>query len=287
MCLHGSDAHERSRLGKPDDDRYCWIKGDASFETLWMACLAPDTRVSIGALPPNEGFGQGRIASVSVDGSTPFVADTISINPGLVAIIGARGSGKTALADIIAVGAGSSDPFTDSKSFIRRAAHLLSGSTATVTWTQGETSTHGLSREDTEDEDLARGVRYLSQQFVEKLCSADGVTADLLSEIERVIFNAWPVGERLGTTSFDEFLKVRLAPAKNKERTELEGVRELGDEIAEQLVVRASRTRKVSELEVQKKLLEQADVQIADLMKQGAKGDATRLAAVRARARIS
>src|SRR5208282_5217248 len=33
-CLHGSDAHERSRLGHPDDDRFCWLKGDATFETL-------------------------------------------------------------------------------------------------------------------------------------------------------------------------------------------------------------------------------------------------------------
>jgi hypothetical protein len=35
-------------------------------------------------------------------------------------------------------------------------------------------------------------VRYLSQQFVEELCSASGLTDGLLREIERVIFEAHP-----------------------------------------------------------------------------------------------
>lgn len=279
-CLHGSDAHERSRLGKPDDDRFCWLKGDASFETLQTACLAPETRVAIGSQPPNEGFSHGRIAAVSVQGASPFVTNTIPINPGLVAIIGGRGSGKTALADLLAVGAGSKEPFGDGKSFISRAGSLLEGSSVTVGWTQGETSTRELSPESNAPESLSRGVRYLSQQFVEKLCSADGVSSDLLSEIERVVFNAWPADRRLGTTNFAELLRLRLAPAREKERSEVEAIRELGEEIADQQVLRASRERKSAERSAQQKLLEQAEAQIGDLVKQGTKGDATRLANV-------
>jgi len=279
-CLHGSDAHERARLGKPDDERLCWLKGDASFETLQMACLAPDTRVSIGPQPPNEGFRHGRVAAVAVTAPSPFIAEAIPINPGLVAIIGGRGSGKTALADLLAVGAGSSEPFGDAKSFIRRAGRLLEGSSVTVDWTQGESSAHDLSQQPTGPESLSRGVRYLSQQFVERLCSADGVSSDLLSEIERVVFNAWPADQRLGTTSFAELLNLRLAPAKDKERSEVEAIRELGEDIAEQQVLRASRERKSAERSAQQKLLEQAEAQIRDLVKQGTKGDTTRLADV-------
>jgi hypothetical protein len=245
-----------------------------------MACLAPDTRVAIGPQPPNEGFSHGRIAAVTVTGPSSFIAEPIPINPGLVAIIGGRGSGKTALADLLAVGAGSGEPFGDEKSFIRRAGRLLEGSSVTVEWTHGESSTHDLSQQATGPESLSRGVRYLSQQFVEKLCSADAISSDLLWEIERVVFNAWPADQRVGTTNFAELLNLRLAPARDKERSEVEAIRELGEEIAEQQVLRASRERKSAERTAQQKLLEQAETQIRDLVKQGTKGDATRLADV-------
>lgn len=31
-CIHGSDAHEIARLFRPDQDRFCWIKADPTFE---------------------------------------------------------------------------------------------------------------------------------------------------------------------------------------------------------------------------------------------------------------
>ena len=39
-------------------------------------------------------------------------------------------------------------------------------------------------------------ARYLSQQFVEELCSSSGMTDALLREIERVIFESHPLTER-------------------------------------------------------------------------------------------
>ena len=279
-CLHGSDAHEKVKLGKPDGDRFCWLKGDATYDTLRLACLAPETRVSIGSQPPNEGFSHGRIASVTVGGGSSFIGGTIPVNPGLVAIIGARGSGKTALADIIAVGAGSAEPFADPKSFVHRAGHLLNESTVSVAWTHGETTSHDFSPPDELEEPFGRGVRYLSQQFVERLCSSDGVTADLLAEIERVVFDAFPPDRRLGTTSFQELLRLRLAPAKEARRAQAVAIKEIGDDIADQHVLGNGRDRKTADRAAQQKLLEQTEVQITELVKQGSKGDATRLTEV-------
>lgn len=51
-CLHGSDAHDASRIGRPDQERRCWIKGDLTFETLRQACIEPEGRVYIGAESP-------------------------------------------------------------------------------------------------------------------------------------------------------------------------------------------------------------------------------------------
>ena len=51
-CLHGSDAHCVEKVAAPDRQRYCWIKGDPSFETLRQAILEPEERVCIGLAPP-------------------------------------------------------------------------------------------------------------------------------------------------------------------------------------------------------------------------------------------
>ena len=40
-CVHGSDAHRAGDLGKPAHDHFTWLKGDAAFDTLRLACLAP------------------------------------------------------------------------------------------------------------------------------------------------------------------------------------------------------------------------------------------------------
>jgi hypothetical protein len=49
-------------------------------------------------------------------------------------------------------------------------------------------------------------ARYLSQQFVEDLCSSSGLSDRLLDEIERVIFEAHPIENREGAIDFAERL---------------------------------------------------------------------------------
>ena len=45
-CLHGCDAHELAKVGKPTNDLFTWIKGDITFEALRQAVLEPaGTRV--------------------------------------------------------------------------------------------------------------------------------------------------------------------------------------------------------------------------------------------------
>jgi hypothetical protein len=108
-CLHGSDAHELAKVAKPDDDRLCWIKGDPTFEALRQACIEPRLRAHIGSEPPPT-TPQFSIASVATPKTEWLLPDGLPLNPGMVAIIGARGSGKTALADLIAHAADSELP---------------------------------------------------------------------------------------------------------------------------------------------------------------------------------
>jgi hypothetical protein len=95
--MHGCDAHRVEVVGKPDQDRYCWLRGDLSFETLRQAVIEPADRVWIGNLPPPGPSPSETLRHLAVTGA-PWIAEpSLPLNPGLVAIIGARGSGKTVL----------------------------------------------------------------------------------------------------------------------------------------------------------------------------------------------
>jgi hypothetical protein len=116
---------------------------------------------------------------------------TVPLNPGLVAIIGARGSGKTALADMIAAGCDAIPPqgwAADqdvSPSFSVRARPLLGNGEVKLTWGGGSETTRRLDGRDANGPLSFPRARYLSQQFVEDLCSSKGASEGLIREIER------------------------------------------------------------------------------------------------------
>lgn len=209
-CLHGSDAHSLAKAGQPDGDRRCWIKGDLTFDSLRQTCIEPEERVFIGAEPPRGALDSHTIDSVAVTNAPWIRNDTVELNAGLVAVIGARGSGKTALADLIAAGGFALSPHLNERSFILRAKRYLGDSEAKLQWASGEETGNKLDQTDMEDLLASPYVQYLSQQFVDQLCSAEGLNDALVTEIERVIFNAHPLTERQGADSFTELLDIRL-----------------------------------------------------------------------------
>jgi hypothetical protein len=136
---------------------------------------------------------------------------------------------------LIAVGAGSTEPFDNKASFIYRARALLD-TESVVHWHGGDVTRQDLG--DWEQRNAPdRRVRYLSQQFVERLCASDGVSDELLEEIDRVIYNAWPIDERQGAVDFRELLDIRLGAARDRQRAELEAIAELSADIIEQRVL--------------------------------------------------
>lgn len=216
--LHGSDAHSVDEVGRPDKSRYCWLKGALTFDTIRQACLEPDTRAYVGDAPPQGPLPSQTIDTVEVANAPWFAPGRIALNPGLVAIIGARGSGKTALAEMIASGAyaGSSE-LDGNKSFVARAVDLLGDAEVELTWGSQERTNSALATSGG-DAQLAR-VRYLSQQFVDRLCSAEGITDELLFEVQRVIFQAYPQDKRLGATSFAELLDILTSRSQEERRS--------------------------------------------------------------------
>jgi hypothetical protein len=59
-------------------------------------------------------------------------------------------------------------------------------------------------------------VRYLSQQFVEQLCSATGLATGLRKEIERVIFDTIDPPDSLTAETFEELAGIRLMPVRRQ-----------------------------------------------------------------------
>ena len=227
-CIWGSDAHELADVGKPAEDRFCWIKGTPTFDALRQACIDPD-RAYIGPSAPSWVAPSQIIDEVALQNAPWAQTPILYFNPGLVAIIGARGSGKTALADVVA---GGCDAYQESEppSFLARAAEHLIGARVTLKWLNGTASICPLDTPVSPSADAYPRARYLSQQFVENLCSIEGMPT-LIREIERVIFEAHPSLKRDGAVDFEELLELRTSQYRDVRRREEAALATVSDEI--------------------------------------------------------
>lgn len=237
-CLHGSDAHKLDDVATPFGDRFSWIKGGLEFDALRQACIDPEGRAYVGDQPPRSALPSQVISHVSIDGADWAATPDIALNPGLVAIIGARGSGKTALADVVAAGCDAITPSgweadeNISPSFLARARRLIGDATATLTWADGATATHWLDGRDANGHMSFPRARYLSQQFVEELCSANGVSDGLVAEIERVIFESHSQDDREWAIDFAEMRDQQTARFKQAREREAAAISDISDRIA-------------------------------------------------------
>ncbi len=99
-CVHGSDAHCEDKLFNPDENRFCWIKADLTFEGLKQILCEPKDRVKIQANRPEEKSGYHVIKSIEIDSN--ICKQSILLNPNLNTIIGGRSTGKSTLLQLIA-----------------------------------------------------------------------------------------------------------------------------------------------------------------------------------------
>lgn len=224
-CLHGSDAHGYAEIGhpcakrgkkdhvcdsaRPDicDLRYCWVKSDTTFEGLRQTLLEPADRVFIGPSAPDFHDQARVISSITLsDGQGWFEGAEIPLNAGMVSIIGQKGSGKSALADLTAYAAGSWMD-DDSSCFLHRADPHLNGMKISLRWADGRV------QEEVVDDGYSNdgSVKYLSQDYVERICARDGVTRELVREIESVIFNYIDPVETMNASDFSELRSLKTS----------------------------------------------------------------------------
>ena len=207
-CIHGSDAHEYALIGHPCakrtvqghncatsqadcDLRYCWIKADLTFEGLKQILYEPEERIVIQAADPkplksSQCINRFRIEAVTLDPELAFAATDIPINEGLVAVTGGKGSGKTALVDLIANSYESRAFCDDKNSFVKRVSEGLNPTELRTSITLQSGQEHA---KEAADETFIEGVSivYVAQGELEKHVEDP---AHLETYINRLIFTS-------------------------------------------------------------------------------------------------
>lgn len=240
LAVSGSDAH--CFVGVPGDNnkrgygdfpsgKKTWIKADPSFNGLKQAILEPAKRSFIGEKPPKlievESNKTYYIDSIEV-AKTGTKSDIglwldgcdIPLNPDLVAIIGNKGSGKSALADVIAALGNSRQSkhfsFLKRDRFFGKSGEPARHFTGTLTWL--DESTEARSLNELPSEERAELVRYIPQHYFEELCNehVSGKSNAFEKELRSVIFSHTSEDMRLGALDFDQLTEQQEQSLRNR-----------------------------------------------------------------------
>lgn len=247
LLLDCSDSHynidssEKDRIGKC----FTWIKADPTFEGLKQIIYEPEERVFIGDVP--EIITRVRenktkfIKTIKINQNNNYNGDkgvwfkdiSIDLNPGLVAIIGNKGNGKSALTDIIAL-CGNSHRYEDF-SFLRKDRFLKDGLAenfyAELHWESDNDIIKRTLNEST-DKNAPERVKYLPQNFFEKLTN-DLEAHNFEKTLEEVVFSYIPEEERSGKKSFPELIDYKKKINENELTDILSNISRLNKSIIE------------------------------------------------------
>ena len=91
--------------------------------------------------------------------------------------------------------------------------------------------------------DQPEAVRYLSQHFVEKLCSSAGLATELRSAMERVVFESTDPLGRLEADNFDELAERLLEPIRTTYADLQVQIESIGDAIVHEEILRDGLTK--------------------------------------------
>ncbi len=222
------------------------------------------------------------ISHVQIGNANWATTPDIPLNHGLVAIIGARGSGKTALADVLAAGCDAISPSgwkadeNISPSFLARARKLIGNASTTLTWGGGATVTRALDGSGANGHMTFPRARYLSQQFVEELCSAKGVSDGLVDEIERVIFESHSQDDREWALDFDELRSQQTSRFQQAREREAEAIADISDRIAIEFEKESLVATLATQVGQKKKLIADYTSDRAKLVVKGTEAQVTR-----------
>ncbi len=251
--LDCSDAHHYSSSDEKDRVGNCmtWIKADPTFQGLQLARREYEERVFVGDTPAIVRRQRQQptkiIRTVAIrkrpnsDLQEDWFDTQLDLNPGLIAIIGRKGNGKSALADIVGLLGNSENErffsFLSDQKFRQPKSNKAAHFVATLTWESGQNTTRGL--EELVPPGKICSVTFLPQRFLEEIC--DDVTVGKTGfdrELEAVIFSHVSEADRLGKASLGELVAYSAELLREKvaqRRQELASTSEMIAELEGQL----------------------------------------------------
>ncbi|MBT8763177.1 hypothetical protein KFV02_04445 [Desulfohalobiaceae bacterium Ax17] len=252
--LHSQDIHDFKILdtaNKNEDDIFIesknyncftWIKAEPTFEGLKQIKYEPDDRVFIGEKPEllervsyNKTKFIKKLSINQIDGYSGkkgvwFNNIIIPFNYGMVSIIGNKGSGKSAIADIIGL-CSNSHHYKDF-SFLNRDRFLKGGLaknfTAKLEFASGKILEKNLS--ENIDINSPERVRYLPQSFFERLTN-DLESYDFERTLEELVFSYLPEEEKLGESTFQDLIAYKKESIKKDIELIEKEIKEINEEL--------------------------------------------------------
>jgi len=221
-CFRGDGTNNKRGYGDFPSGKRTWIKADPTWKGLLQALKEPAKRSFLGERPPkldrinqNRTFYIDRVrigkAEDSVLAETWLHGTEIPLNPDLIAVIGNKGSGKSALADIIALLGNSQQSahfsFLKRDRFRGKAGEPARQFVGELSWLAGDPSVKGLA--DDPSAERVELVRYIPQGRFEALCNdhVSGKTDEFEKELRAVIFSHVPTDVRLDALDFDQLIE--------------------------------------------------------------------------------
>lgn len=237
-CIWGSDAHEFDKMFKPDLEKYTWIKADTTFEGLLMALKNFGNRIDIGKEPKEMIYLRKRI-KYTIEYVSSKLKDVsnkpkvwfdinLKINPLMVTIIGNKGSGKSALSDIIGFLGNTYNSsyfsFLHKDRFLSKRTKYGALFNSTIKFLDNE-SIYKNELLDTYNPDEIELVKYLPQKYIEEVCNDLGDSFQ--KEINDAIFSYINVQDKAGSNNLKELVDKKIELNHNNlidKRTELEKI---------------------------------------------------------------
>lgn len=232
ILMDCSDAHafkesqNKDRIGKC----YTWIKADPTFKGLLQVLTAHDQRIYVGDTPPEikrvRNNSTKYVKSISIEKKSEatinetWFDNSIPLNSGMICIIGNKGSGKSALTDIIGLLGNTKQyenfTFLSKDNFRQPKDNKSKHFQATIKWESGHTFTKGLDEQI--DKHQPELIKYIPQNYLEHICNEIGKIeeTEFDKELKNIIFSHIDESNRLGMSSLDELIDFKTSQAEEK-----------------------------------------------------------------------
>lgn len=221
-----SDNHNPNEYALKEN---LWIKADLTFEGLIQCIYQPNERVFVGVKPPKldkiDQKNSNYIDELKIkrkdepkNKTEEWFDVDLKLNPGLIAVIGNKGSGKSALSDILALGCNSKNmleaSFLNENRFMKKPKNLADDYKVEITWRDQNKDEVNSLTSNIDQEYTIENAQYLPQKFIEKICN--DLENEFQEEINKVIFSYVDKIERGNTKNLNQLIHEKTINIRNK-----------------------------------------------------------------------